>query len=74
MKYFFLILILCVGCSTCEDYIAADRATYDVLAPEYREYVESDDNLDDDQKQRRLRLLESWESRVESGESYYQEE
>jgi len=49
-------------------YVAADRATYDAVAPEYAEYVRNDASLDDDQRARRQRTLETWRIRVKSVE------
>jgi hypothetical protein len=50
-------------------WVAADRATYDAVAPEYAEYVRNDPNLDEDQRQRRERTIESWRVRVKAGEN-----
>jgi hypothetical protein len=50
-------------------YVAADRATYDAVAPGYAEYVRHDASLDDEQRARRERTLETWRIRVNAGES-----
>jgi len=60
------------GCASLESpaaaYVAADRATYEAVAPEYAQYVSADPSLDDEQRQRRGRTLETWRQRVEAGE------
>ena len=48
--------------------VAADRATFDAVAPEYARYVRTDPDLDDDQRARRERTIETWRLRVEAGE------
>lgn len=49
-------------------YVAADRATYDAVAPEYSAYVHNDPNLGDDERARRDRTLETWRVRLEAAE------
>lgn len=61
----FLVTASCAGPS--EAYVAADLATYEVVAPAHKAYVEADPLLDADQKNRRLLLLQSWELRVRHG-------
>lgn len=73
MRILSLILILALllgGCSSVDlkSYVAADRATYSVIAPDYIKYVSADKKLTQDQKKRRARLLETWRLRIESGE------
>jgi hypothetical protein len=51
-------------------YVAADRATYDAVAPEYAAYVRADPTLDAESRDRRERTLETWRLRVESGERF----
>lgn len=63
-----LLLVLCSGCSVQDEYVAADRATYEVIAPAYQRYVRSDVTLADDQKVRRFRLLSSWLLRISKAE------
>jgi len=60
-------LLWLTGCVVQKDYVAADKATFDAIGPEYRAYVESDPKLDQDQKARRLRTLESWKIRLQGG-------
>lgn len=60
--------LLVTGCTLDSAYVAGDRLTYDALAPAHQAYVEADESLDSDQKDRRLSLLRSWEARVLEGE------
>lgn len=57
------------GCVPASPYVAADRATFDAIAPEYASYVAADDRLDDEQKTRRQRTVDTWRLRVERAES-----
>ena len=59
-----LSLTSCIG----NEYVKADRDTFDALAPAHRAYVESDTKLSEEQKDRRYRLLESWKVRIEKAE------
>ena len=45
-------------------YVAADRATYAAVAPEYAAYVNADPSLDDEEKARRGRTVASWDARI----------
>jgi hypothetical protein len=57
----FLLLLLfgaCVGPTP------AELATYQVVAPDHKRYVENDPQLDAAQKAARFDLLESWRVRV----------
>ena len=49
-------------------YVAADRATYDAVAPEYGAYVATDATLSVEQRERRARTLELWRLRLEDAE------
>ena len=40
--------------------------TYEAIAPHYRMYVEDDVNLDEAAKAARIRLLNSWQMRLEA--------
>ena len=60
------LLSSCEGLSVADAYVAADRATYDAIAPEYKSYVEADANLDEPSKASRIRLLTSWKMRLEA--------
>ena len=61
-----LLFSSCEGLSVADAYVAADRATFDAIAPEYRSYVEADASLDEPSKASRLRLLTSWKMRLEA--------
>jgi hypothetical protein len=54
------------GCGPTGGYVAADRATYDAVAPEYAAYVTADATLTPEQRQRRQRTLAAWKLRIES--------
>ena len=63
------------GCSALQSaqgpggaYVAADRATYEALAPEYAAYVAADPALADDDRARRTHALDTWRLRIESAE------
>ena len=60
------------GCSALHpptpDYVAADRATYQAVAPEYAEYVEADPALDEEERDRRARTLDTWDARLRAAE------
>lgn len=64
-----LLLAACFCLASCQTpskaYVAADAATYNVLAPAHRAYVSNDESLGDAERQRRLDLLESWRIRIE---------
>jgi hypothetical protein len=49
-------------------YVAAERATHDAVAPEYRQYVEQDPALSAEQQARRQRTLEAWAARLDEAE------
>jgi hypothetical protein len=48
---------------------AADRATHDAIAPEYRAYVDADAALTPSQKELRTMTLDSWERRITAAEA-----
>jgi predicted lipoprotein len=56
----------CEGISVADAYVQADQLTYDAIAPSYRAYVEADEKLDAASKQSRMRLLETWQLRIEA--------
>jgi hypothetical protein len=69
------VLFACCGCSALQSlrapggaYVAADRATYEALAPEYAAYVAADPALADDERARRTRTLQTWRMRIEAAE------
>ena len=61
-----LLFSSCEGLSVADAYVAADRATFDAIAPAYKAYVQSDVALDEPAKASRLRLLTSWKMRLEA--------
>ncbi len=64
-----VVLLSCSwGCTPQSAYIEADRATFDVLSPMLRGYIEGDDSLDEQQVERRGRLIDTWRIRLEQAE------
>ena len=63
----------CIGCAALRppaaDYVAADRATYEAVAPEYVAYVRADPGLDAEQRDRRARTLATWDARLRAAEA-----
>jgi hypothetical protein len=69
LGFCFMVALMLPGCgSIAKEYVAADRATFDAVEPEYRKYVESDAALDDDAKALRLATLDSWGYRIKQAE------
>lgn len=66
------LLVVMAGCESLKNvsaaYVNADRATYEAIAPEYREYVANDPGLTPEQQQRRYRTIYTWKLRYESGQ------
>lgn len=59
----------CGGCSAVPNIdAAAERATYDAVAPEYLEYVEADPGLDEAAKQNRRSTVKTWNDRIAAWE------
>jgi hypothetical protein len=63
-----MIFICGSGCSEFSEYVAADKATFEAISPEYLEYLQKDAALDDEQKERRKNLVETWRMRIEGAE------
>ena len=64
-----IVILSTAGCFSLDKaYVMADRETYDAFEDAHRTYVEGDADLDDDQRARRLRLLETWEERIKAAE------
>jgi hypothetical protein len=63
-----LVLLAGTGCSVQDEYVEADRATFDVVAPAHEKYLKSDSSLSGEERERRLRLLDSWRLRIEKAE------
>jgi hypothetical protein len=68
MRYLLILLVISCGCTLQGAYVAADKATFDAVAPEYRAYVVADQKLSPEQKKRRGRTLTAWEARIAEGE------
>jgi hypothetical protein len=69
MYFATLAMVVSVGCGSLDSqYVTGDRLTYDVIAPTHLDYLEADEALDDEQKDRRRALLRSWEARLLEGE------
>jgi hypothetical protein len=68
----------CTGCAALSaalstvppppDYVAADRATYEAVAPEYSAYVAQDAGLDEEERARRERTIATWDARLAAAE------
>ena len=63
-----VVVLLAVGCTPQAAYIEADRATFDVIAPAYMDYVRGDASLNQDQQERRQRLVDTWLIRLVKAE------
>lgn len=56
------LLMLTTGCvSVHRQYAESTKGTHDIVFPDHKRYVLADPTLTDDQKERRIRLLESQE-------------
>jgi hypothetical protein len=53
------------GCVS-QQYLDADQATHDAIAPEYTKYIDADATLSDNQREIRRLNLESWQARIEA--------
>jgi uncharacterized lipoprotein YajG len=62
-------LLLLASCATPSTlHVVADRATHDAIAPDHRSYVLADPTLTQEQRDRRLLVLETWRIRLEAAE------
>jgi hypothetical protein len=62
-------LFLCAtGCALNQEYVKADRLTYEAVAPAYLKYLDADPALDQEQKDRRKRTVETWKLRISKAE------
>jgi hypothetical protein len=70
MKKLLAVAVLAVSLSGCKslnrDYVAADEATYSAIEADHRAYVGADPKLSDEQKVRRIRLIDSWRERIDA--------
>lgn len=67
------IVIALAGCAATgdviqADYVQADRATYEAIAPEYLKYVQDDQTIGADERARRERTVTTWRLRLEQAE------
>lgn len=66
---FIAAIMILSGCGTVsKSYVDADRKTYDAVSPRYRAYVAADKSLDDTERSRRVRTVDSWLVRIEEGD------
>lgn len=63
-----LVAVAAAACTPSRPYVAADRATYDHVAPYYRAYVQADETLSRDAKALEFEVLNQWRARIESAE------
>lgn len=68
-----VVFVLSLGLTGCkfdlhEDYVSADRDTYEVFSPMIEYWVSIDGELDSESKDDYLRLLRSWEYRLVAAE------
>ena len=61
-----LSLTSCSGISVAHAYLAADRATFEAIAPEYERYLKADEHIDAAGKAARMRTIMSWKMRLEA--------
>jgi hypothetical protein len=70
MKKLLAVAVLAVSLSGCKslnrDYVAADEETYKTIEADHRAYVGADPKLTDEQKVRRIRLINSWRERIDA--------
>jgi hypothetical protein len=59
MKHLLLIAVLFLpGCMTDRVFFEATKATWEAVSPEYVEYVQKDESLDQDEKNMRIRTVD----------------
>jgi len=61
-------LLAASSCTPPAVYTKADRATFDSIAPEYRDYVLGDASLSQPARDLRLLNVETWRKRLEAAE------
>ncbi|MBK9975397.1 MAG: hypothetical protein IPP14_11560 [Planctomycetes bacterium] len=62
-----LLALLC-GCTVQGEYVKADRATYNAVAPRQARYIEADSSLTDEQRDQGLTTLKTWDLRLRKAE------
>jgi hypothetical protein len=65
-----LLTLALAACAPHEAYVRADAETYLILAPYTRAGIKADATLDEDQKMDRIKLVESWETRIRLNEGF----
>lgn len=64
-----LILLTMSGCASIDKvYVAADRATYEAIAPRYLNYLENDDSIRSWERDLYKELTKSWMERIQEAE------
>lgn len=66
---FILLMLSLEGCAAPKAYVEADRAVFDVVAPEWADYFGNDAALSLEQKERRRRLIRGWAARIKAEEA-----
>lgn len=66
-----LVALAASGCGSLNDqYVEADRATFDAVASRYKMYVDADPNLTPLQKKSKKNTIDSWEARLTGAEDF----
>lgn len=67
-----VLFVLAIGASGCAspapEYVAEDRATYEIVSVEYLHYVAQDESMIGPKGQSRQDLIERWRQRIEDAE------
>lgn len=67
-RYLLALLLVLAGCGSLQDqYVDADRATYQAIWSEYEAYFEADRALSEEQRKRRRRTGKAWRARISEG-------
>lgn len=69
MKKTLLVALLALSsCGIPKTHIVAERAIYDALEPDFRDYVEADQSLTENQKQLKMRTFVRWDEMISAFE------
>ena len=69
--FLLITIVLSSNCaSISKEYVAADKATYQAIAPKYSEYCLEDSSLTQLEKDMCKELIKSWEERITAAEDY----
>lgn len=63
-------LVACESLELNKQYVAGDRATYDVIEPYTRAQIAEDEALSESQRKALNLVLDSWGLRLQRGEEY----